>query len=60
MEGSHSFGCNGCGGCPVNIGEARYICLGCRNDPNYRGDYIDICEKCFVNNEDENVKAQLS
>jgi hypothetical protein len=25
----HGFGCNGCGG-NSNLGQARYICLGCR------------------------------
>ncbi len=43
----HGFGCNGCQGCPEIVGEARYICLACRSDPNYQGDYIDCCSKCM-------------
>lgn len=41
---SHSFGCNGCGGGGFKVGEPRYVCLGCRSEPNYRGDYVDLCE----------------
>lgn len=25
----HMFGCNGLGGCKNQVGDARYICLGC-------------------------------
>lgn len=39
----NQFGCNGCGSCPQTIGEARYVCAGCRSEPNYRGDYVDLC-----------------
>lgn len=29
---SHAFGCNGCGGGgDFKVGEARFICLGCRS-----------------------------
>jgi hypothetical protein len=46
VEGGHGFGCNGCGsGSP--LGKARYICLGCRAEPNFRGDYVDLCEPCL-------------
>ena len=27
------------------VGHARYICLGCRADPNFKGDYVDVCEE---------------
>lgn len=42
----HSFGCNGgCGaGGYFKVGEGRFICLGCRSEPNHRGDHIDLCQ----------------
>jgi hypothetical protein len=46
VEGPHSFCCNSCGMGSLGVGEARYICLGCRHDPNYRGDFVDLCQKC--------------
>lgn len=43
---THHFGCNGCGG-GAN-GEARYICMGCRREPN-NGDMVDFCYQCVKN-----------
>lgn len=40
---SNSFCCDGCGGGSNN--EARYICMGCRREPNRR-DYVDFCFEC--------------
>ncbi len=31
----HQFSCDCCDVTPDKIGEVRYICLGCRSDPNY-------------------------
>ena len=45
-QGGHMFGCNGCGS-GSGLGQARYICLGCRADPNPKGDYVDLCEPCL-------------
>lgn len=45
QDGGHQFGCNGCGG-GSGLGQARYICLGCRADPNFNGDYVDLCQDC--------------
>ena len=50
--GDHGFSCNSCRNTSVH-GEARYISLGCRSDPNFRGDYVDLCQKCFKNLETE-------
>ena len=47
VEEANQFGCNCCGKCPQNIGEARYLCLGCRADPNFYGDHVDVCDKCM-------------
>ena len=47
IEDPNQFGCNCCGNCPSKIGEARYLCLGCRPDPNFSGDHVDVCEKCM-------------
>jgi hypothetical protein len=44
---SHGYCCNNCGGCSDKVGDARYICLGCRADPNFSGDYDDICIPCM-------------
>ncbi len=62
IQFGHQFGCNGCGGCPENIGDARYVCLGCRSDPNYRRDYVDICPECLANylKGDEETKTKLN
>jgi len=40
------FGCNGCGSGHHPVGHTRYVCLGCRSEPNYKGDYVDLCENC--------------
>lgn len=42
----HGYGCNACGGCSGEVGDARYICLGCRAAPNYNRDYCDLCVPC--------------
>ncbi len=43
------FSCDGCNKVASHIKKARYICLGCRMDPNpYTDGYIDFCEKCFT------------
>lgn len=47
VDSGNQFMCNICSYCPTNVGEARYICLGCNNDPNLKGDHDDICEKCL-------------
>lgn len=39
----HSFECNGCS--KDSAGEARYICMGCRREPNRR-DFVDFCFQC--------------
>jgi len=39
----HGFMCNGCRG--GSGGNARYICMGCRREPNPR-DYVDFCFDC--------------
>lgn len=54
----HGFGCNGCGGCS-GLGQARYICLGCRAEPNFKGDYVDLCETCRASIQTPEVKEQL-
>lgn len=41
------FGCNACSRCPDKIGKARYVCLICRSEPNYYGDYVDVCDSCI-------------
>lgn len=41
-QSNHAFSCNGCGH-GAKFGQARYICLGCRVDPNPRGDRVDLC-----------------
>ena len=57
----HYFGCNNCGECPGTIGEARYISLGCRAEPNYAGDFVDMCQKCMnqLLEGDEGVEASM-
>lgn len=42
----HSFECNGCS--KDSAGEARYICMGCRREPNRR-DFVDFCFECAKN-----------
>lgn len=42
----HSFECNGCS--KDSAGEARYICMGCRREPNRR-DFVDFCFQCAKN-----------
>ena len=47
VSSPNEFGCNCCGRCPSEIGQARYLCLGCRADPNFYGDHVDVCDKCM-------------
>lgn len=58
LEDGHQFGCNGCGG-GSGLGHARYICLGCRAEPNFRGDYVDLCQPCREKIASEEMKEQL-
>lgn len=45
---AHSYSCNICKESKYSeVGPARYICMGCRADPNFKGDFSDICEKCL-------------
>lgn len=50
--------CNGCGA-GAN-GEARYICMGCRREPNPR-DFVDFCYECVkkIRGADEAAKQQI-
>ncbi len=44
----HGYGCDGCHSGEKQIGKARYICQGCRMDPNpYHNGYRDFCEDCL-------------
>ena len=47
MEDGNQFICNCCRKCPQSVGDARYICLGCRPDPNFFRDHDDVCSKCL-------------
>lgn len=42
----HHFCCNCCGQ-SSGLGKARFICIGCRPEPNFKGDFVDICEGCL-------------
>ena len=47
VEDPNQFLCNSCSKCPSTIGEARYVCLGCRPEPNFKGDHDDLCVSCL-------------
>lgn len=48
VKDTHSYVCNICRGSNFKtVGMARYLCMGCRSDPNYKGDYCDVCEQCL-------------
>ena len=58
----HLFGCNNCGETSMKVGEARYISLGCRAEPNPTSDLVDLCEECMkrlMANNDELVEASM-
>ena len=41
----HGYVCNICkDGKDSEPGHGRYICMGCRADPNLKGDFADVCE----------------
>ncbi len=47
IHNRQSYSCDGCSFGSPNIGKARYICQGCRMDPNSEYDYVDFCEDCL-------------
>ncbi len=48
LQNRKSYSCDGCGFGEKQIEKARYICQGCRMDPNnYWDGYCDFCEDCF-------------
>ena len=56
------FLCNGCRQGNDEI-SPRYICTGCRREPNHEGDYVDFCHKCanaLAGSDEEKRKSVLN
>ena len=47
VKEGHKYSCNCCRKGGVKEEPIRYLCLGCRAAPNFRGDYCDVCGECF-------------
>jgi hypothetical protein len=47
---NHTFSCNQCRGGSYKVGEARYLCTGCRNGDRFSiyEDYVDCCQSCMM------------
>ena len=40
------FKCNSCNKSPTEPSVARYVCIYCRSDPSFFGEYSDYCSDC--------------
>lgn len=59
-QGKHRFYCSNCD-MSSRVGQARYICLGCRVFTRFTKERLDICQDCFEKDvsKEVNEKAGL-